>query len=545
MAKNLLNMFLVISFMAGCGGVMKETVVPVVGNRTGGAVDVGVGKVAIFPFADYSHQQDALTRDLWGGNIKIVEEVTDYFVARGIQVAVQEDVNTLLVDHNIIKPLPNEQLAYGSGGDDKYQTRTKLIGTPEYDLVNVEHSPDMRDEIINVIKSERALEQSEQPAVQTPVLQGASVGLSKEMVKQLGETLGADLIIRGRIIEYGFKAVDTYNPLERGFLPVLYEPIKDAFFGAPEAKNYESDLDDLDFSQLGEGLGFLFGEKTEDDVVGTWDVLMDNSFGTVANLYPRKKRLSSIVQIRLYAQDVKTGDVIWSNRVETEFHPRTNVSFNDKHAKTMLDKNVQKGVQLLMNDMFACISLKAGKSAGAQEAALGEVGQVPGGGQAGGAAGDEDFIKALQDKIDALEDKEKIVLERTTGGKTCITLPEIILFPSGSDVLTPQGVETLMGISKVLEEYPNRTISVEGHTDNVPIGPRIKNKFASNWELSTARAIGVMNYMTEHFKLNRSLMAVKGYGPYKPIADNGSAEGRAQNRRVVIVVGSAEVPSNS
>jgi len=544
MATNLLKMFLVISFMAGCGGVVKETVVPVVGDRTGRAVEVGVGKVAIFPFADYSQQQDALADDLWGGNIKIVEEVTDYFVAHGIQVAVQEDVNTILVDHNIIKPLASQQLAYGSEGDDKYKSRIKLIGTPEYDLVNVEHSDDMRQEIVDVIKSERALEHSEKPPVQTPVLQGASVGLSKEMVMQLGETLGADLIVRGRIIEYGFKAVDTYNPLERGFLPVLYEPIKDVFFGAPEAKQYESDLEDVDVSQLGEGLGFLFGEKTEDDVVGTWDVIMDNSFGTVANLYPRKKRVSSIVQIRLYAQDVRTGDVIWSNRVETEFHPRTNVSFNDKHAKTMLDKNVQRGVKLLMEDMFSCISLKAGKSAGAQEAALGGTGRASGASEAAGAAGDEDFIKALQDKIDALEDKEKIVLERT-GGKTCITLPEIILFPSGTDVLTQKGVETLMGITKVLEEYPNRTISVEGHTDNVPIGPKIKDKFASNWELSTARAISVMNYMSEHFNLNRSLMAVKGYGPYKPIADNGSAEGRAQNRRVVIVVGSAESLSNS
>jgi chemotaxis protein MotB len=101
-----------------------------------------------------------------------------------------------------------------------------------------------------------------------------------------------------------------------------------------------------------------------------------------------------------------------------------------------------------------------------------------------------------------------------------------------------------MSISKVLEGYPNRAINIEGHTDNVPIGPRLVNKFASNWELSTARAISVMNYMTEQYNLNRSLMAVKGYGPYKPVADNGSAEGRSQNRRVVIVVGQPAVASS-
>ncbi len=526
MAKNLLRVLLVISFVAaGCGGI-KETVVPVTGVAAGGnAGEVGVNKVAIFPFADYSHQQDALCNDLWGGNIKIVEEVTDYFVQRGIQVAVQEDVNTLLVDHNIIKPLANQYLIYGSEGDDKYKFRTKVIGTPEYDLVNVEHSDDMRQEIISVIKSELALEKSEMPPVQTPVLQGASVGLSKEMVRELGETLGADLIIRGRIIEYGFKETDTYNPLDRGFLPVLYEPIKDMFFGVPSGKKYESDLEDVDISQLGEGLGFLFGEKTEDDVVGTWDVLMENSFGTVANLYPRKKRVSSIVQIRLYAQDAASGDVIWSNRVETEYHPVSNMAFNRRHEKTMLDKNVQKGVQVLMDDLFSCISLKAGKGAGAKVA---------------GAAGDDAIIKALQDKIDALEGAG-ISQE---DGRTCITLPEVVLFPSGSDALTAQGTQALMSISKVLEEYPNRTINIEGHTDNVPIGPRLINKFASNWELSTARAISVMSYMTEHYNLNRSLMAVKGYGPYKPVAVNDTAEGRSKNRRVVIAIGQPTVASS-
>jgi hypothetical protein len=59
--------------------------------------------------------------------------------------------------------------------------------------------------------------------------------------------------------------------LKRGFLPLLIEPVKDALFGAVDAKTYENDLDDVDYSRLGEGIGFLVGEKTEDDVEGTWD----------------------------------------------------------------------------------------------------------------------------------------------------------------------------------------------------------------------------------------------------------------------------------
>ena len=65
--------------------------------------------------------------------------------------------------------------------------------------------------------------------------------------------------------------------------------------------------------------------------------------------------------------------------------------------------------------------------------------------------------------------------------KTLVNLPDAILFPSGSDNLTSNGIETLSRISSVLEEYPNRAIAVEGHTDDIPIGPTIKDKYATNW----------------------------------------------------------------
>ena len=536
MSKNLLKGMVVILCIAGCAGVMKERVLPGGGvNPEGKPAVLGVSRVAVFPFADYSHQQDALSTELWGGNIKILEEVTDYLVAKGISVAVQEDVNSILVDHNIIRPLVSQNLAFGSGGEDKRVLRSKVIGTPEYDLVNVEHSDDMKQEIISVIKDEMALEFAERPPVKTPIIQGASVGLSREMVQQLGDVLGADLIIRGRIIEYGLKAVDTYNPLARGFLPVLYEPVKDVLFGAPSGKAYESDLDPVDYSRLGQGLGFLLGEKTQDDVIGTWDVLMENSFGTIANLHPRKKQLSSIVQIRMYAQDVQTGDVIWSNRVETEYTPPSNLAFNKNHPKTMFDKNIERGVKLLMDDMFSCVTLKAEERKVIPEATLSELGGVKPAGGEEGTPDQEALIRELQEKLVRLEDSKGIVLQKAKD-KTLITLPDAILFPSGTDMLTGQGMDTLNAISSVLEGYPNRPICVEGHTDNVPIGPTIQDKFATNWELSTARAIRVMNYMAAHLKLDESLMAVKGYGPYKPVADNDTPEGRAQNRRVIILI---------
>ena len=502
--------------IAGCGGV-KDTIVP-----AGAPSEINqLRKVALFPFADYSHQQDFLRAELWGGNIRIIEEVTDHLVAHGMSVEVQEDVNTLLADNNIIKPIANQYLLYGTSPDEKSKFRTKVIGTPEYDLVNIEHSEDMKDEIIQVIRDEIALENAEKPPVQTPILQGATVGLNKEMIKKLGEELGVDIIMRGRIVEYGVKAIDTYNPLKRGVLPVFIEPMKDFLFGV-DTKSYESDLDDVDFSRLGEGVGFLVGEKTEEAVEGAWNVMVEHSFGTVANLHPRKQSMSTIVQIRMYAQDATTGDVIWSNRAETEYIPSSSLDFNNTHPKTMFDTNIRQCVGLLMDDFFRVISQITKVKVEELEKTLAE---------------NASLMNELQAKIGTLEDSKGILLQQIED-KTFISLPDAILFPSGVATLNQQGIVILKAIGKVLEQYPNRTICVEGHTDNVPIGPTLKDIYPSNWELSTSRSITVMKYMVKNCNLDENLLVVKGYGSVKPVASNDTPEGKAQNRRVVIVVGS-------
>jgi len=549
MSKKLLIVFVVVVCMSGCGARLKDTIAPaetpnVKYIAAENQVEIrGVRNVAIFPFADYSHQQDFIKDDYWGGNIRILEEVTDHFVAQGISVTVQEDVNTLLVNYKIIQPIASQYLLYGSDGDDMAKHRTKVIGTPEYDLVNVEHSEDMKDEIIEIIRDEMAFEQAEKPPMQTPVLQGATVGLSRGKIMELGEILDVDLIIRGRIVEYGFKGVDTYNPLKRGFLPVLIEPMKDALLGVYNPKEYESDLEDVDFSRLGEGPGFLFGQKTEDNVEGTWDLLMEHSFGSLSNLHPRKKDVTSIVQIRMYAQDAKTGDVLWSNRAETEYSPPTNLSFNEKHPKTMFDENIKRCVKLLMDDLFGCVTLAAKKRIELTSQTDDET-QVPVSGQEGKIedlekrlAENKILMRELQDKIGGMENSKKILLQQIKD-KTFITLPNAILFPSGYAAISQQGSKTLKAIGGVLERYPNRSICIEGHTDSVPIGPKMKDKYATNWELSAARAITVKNYMERNFKFDQRNMAVKGYGPFKPVASNNTQEGKSKNRRVVIVVGS-------
>ncbi len=106
-----------------------------------------------------------------------------------------------------------------------------------------------------------------------------------------------------------------------------------------------------------------------------------------------------------------------------------------------------------------------------------------------------------------------------------------ILFDSGSARLSAQSQPVLASIAGILQRYPNH-LQVEGFTDNLPISTEV---FPSNWELSAARAASVVHlFMTNGVQPER--MAAIGYGEYRPVADNATADGRQQNRRVSVVV---------
>jgi chemotaxis protein MotB len=113
-----------------------------------------------------------------------------------------------------------------------------------------------------------------------------------------------------------------------------------------------------------------------------------------------------------------------------------------------------------------------------------------------------------------------------------IHIEESALFESGKDELKPEAYEPLKLIAQQLATVDN-PVRVEGHTDDRPIKtPR----FPSNWELSAARATNVVRYFIEKHNLPPDKLSALGYGEYRPIAGNDTPEGRAQNRRVDIVV---------
>lgn len=106
-----------------------------------------------------------------------------------------------------------------------------------------------------------------------------------------------------------------------------------------------------------------------------------------------------------------------------------------------------------------------------------------------------------------------------------------ILYSSGSAEISHSAISTLDKLSDILKPFPN-VIRIEGHTDNMPINTRV---FPSNWELSAARAASVVHLFTQR-GVEPTRMSVEGLGEYRPIADNKTAAGRDQNRRVVLVI---------
>lgn len=112
-----------------------------------------------------------------------------------------------------------------------------------------------------------------------------------------------------------------------------------------------------------------------------------------------------------------------------------------------------------------------------------------------------------------------------------LTLKGALLFESGSSNLKEDILPTIDKVGLILQKYSTGTVEIEGHTDNVPISG---GKYASNSELSSARALSVFNYLIDTTSLNPAYIKHAGRGEYVPIADNSTPEGRAKNRRVEI-----------
>jgi len=113
-----------------------------------------------------------------------------------------------------------------------------------------------------------------------------------------------------------------------------------------------------------------------------------------------------------------------------------------------------------------------------------------------------------------------------------VSFTQAALFPSGEDVVAPEAYEGLEKVARAIAKIPN-PVRIEGHTDAVPIRTK---RFRSNWDLSAARSIALMDILSMRFGVARERMSIAGYADIAPVASNDSEEGRARNRRADIVL---------
>lgn len=119
-------------------------------------------------------------------------------------------------------------------------------------------------------------------------------------------------------------------------------------------------------------------------------------------------------------------------------------------------------------------------------------------------------------------------------GKVYISMENKLLFKSGKWNIEFQGKQALMRLSKVLEENPDISILIEGHTDNIPFTS--KGAMESNWDLSTKRATAVVKILLENNNILPQNLTAAGKSEFVPIASNTTIEGRAANRRIEIIL---------
>lgn len=117
-------------------------------------------------------------------------------------------------------------------------------------------------------------------------------------------------------------------------------------------------------------------------------------------------------------------------------------------------------------------------------------------------------------------------------GKVYVSLSENLLFPSGSAVVNPKGVDALSRLAAVLNLNNDVSVNIEGHTDSIPI----RGRYQDNWDLSTARAGAIVRILVNTYRVDPIRVIASGHSYFDPVDSNSTPEGRARNRRTEIIL---------
>jgi chemotaxis protein MotB len=140
-------------------------------------------------------------------------------------------------------------------------------------------------------------------------------------------------------------------------------------------------------------------------------------------------------------------------------------------------------------------------------------------------------MKMLNEALKSEIDAGKIQIKLEPRGLV-VSFTQAVIFPSGEDEVSKAAFPELEKVAGAISKLPN-PVRIEGHTDSVPIKTA---RFRSNWELSAARSIAIMELLATRFGIPRNRMSIAGYADTAPVASNDSDDGRARNRRADIII---------
>lgn len=142
--------------------------------------------------------------------------------------------------------------------------------------------------------------------------------------------------------------------------------------------------------------------------------------------------------------------------------------------------------------------------------------------------------ETLTKSLKAFEGKGLTVTEKD--GKVYVSMENKLLFESGSWTVGAEGKKAVDLVGKVLGDNPEISVLIEGHTDNDKITGTIGGGVENNWDLSTKRATAIVNILSANAKVKKENLTAAGRGEYAPLLSNETAEGKAKNRRIEIIL---------
>lgn len=140
--------------------------------------------------------------------------------------------------------------------------------------------------------------------------------------------------------------------------------------------------------------------------------------------------------------------------------------------------------------------------------------------------------ETLSKALNSFEGKGLTVEQKN--GKVYVSMENKLLFKSGSWAVGSEGKNAVVEVGKVLGDNPDISVLIEGHTDDDPFGG--SGPIADNWDLSTKRATAIVAILSENKKVNKQNLTAAGRGEFSPLASNATAEGKAKNRRIEIIL---------